>query len=306
MTDQPIQLPDLYPGFETRIIDASGQQIFTRIGGSGPALLLLHGYPQTHVCWHRIAAELALYFRVVAMDLRGYGHSAAPAGDSQHKVYSKRAMALDCVAVMDALGHKKFSVLSHDRGARVGYRLALDHAARLDKLVTLDIVPTSDAWDSMDHKGAMSKFHWSILAQPSPFPEKFIEAAPDIWHEHLLKSWSACGDLSVFGPDALQHYRESFRQPSRIHAMSEDYRAGYTIDYQLDLADLQAGRRIECPVLALWGQRRSVGVVSNPLETWRKWCDQVEGSPIDSGHFLAEENPTETLAAVLPFLRRSQ
>lgn len=303
MTDLPAQLPDLYPGFDTRIIDANGLQIFTRAGGSGPALLLLHGYPQTHVCWHKIAVELASHFSVVAMDLRGYGHSSAPAGDSRHTMYSKRAMALDCVAVMDAFGFEKFSVLSHDRGARVGYRLALDHVARLHKLVTLDIVPTSDAWDSMDYKGAMSKFHWSFLAQGAPFPEQLIEAAADVWHEHLLKSWAASGDLSVFSPDALEHYRQSYRQPSRIHAMSEDYRAGYTIDYQLDQADLQSGRRIECPVLVLWGQRRSVGVVTNPLETWRKWCDQVEGSAIDSGHFLAEENPTDTLAAVLQFLR---
>lgn len=302
MTDTA--LPDLYAGFDTRIFDVNAVQIFARVGGNGPPLLLLHGYPQTHVCWHKVAGELAQDYQVVAMDLRGYGQSSAPAGDTAHTVYSKRAMALDCAAVMDALGHDQFSVLSHDRGARVGYRLALDCPARVDKLVTLDIVPTSEAWDAMDHRGAMSKFHWTFLAQPHPMPEQIIGAAPDNWHEHLLKSWSATDDLSAFDPGALQHYRDCYRQPQRIHAMSEDYRAGYTVDYQLDREDLQAGRRITRPTLALWGQQRSVGVVSNTLETWRRWCDQVEGMPIESGHFLAEENPAATLAAIRPFLRK--
>ena len=297
------ELPDLYPGFGTEFIDANGVQIYARTGGSGPPLLLLHGYPQTHACWHLIAPELARYFSLVLIDLRGYGQSSAPRGDTEHRHYSKRVMAQDCVAVMRALNHQSFSVLSHDRGARVGYRLALDHPELVDQLVTLDIVPTSDAWDAMDVNGAMSKFHWSFLAQPVPMPETMIGAAADHWHEHLLASWTADQSLDVFDTRALQHYRASFRQPERIHAMSEDYRAGLTVDYQLDREDLAAGRKINCPTQVLWGERRSLGTVSNTLQTWRRWCDKVTGGPVSSGHFLAEENPQDTLKSVIEFLR---
>lgn len=297
-------LPELFPGLDSRTINVGEVDIFTRSGGSGPPLLLLHGYPQTHACWHKIAADLAKHFSLVLIDLRGYGQSSAPTGDPDHKMYSKRTMAHDCVAVMSALGHKGFSVLSHDRGARVGYRLALDHADRIENLIMLDIVPTSEAWDAMDYRGAMSKFHWTFLAQPRPLPEQIIEAAADTWHEFLLASWSAGGDLSVFDNEALQHYRVSYRQPARIHAMSEDYRAGFTVDNQLDQADLAAGRKISCPTLALWGQRRSLGTVSNTLQVWSKWCDQIDGKPIESGHFLAEENPADTVEEVLRFLQR--
>lgn len=297
-------LPELFPGFDSRKINVGEVDIFTRTGGTGPALLLLHGYPQTHACWHKVAARLAQHFSLVLMDLRGYGQSSAPPGDADHLVYSKRTMAKDCVAVMSELGHQQFSVLSHDRGARVGYRLALDHADRVEKLITLDIVPTSEAWDAMDYKGAMSKFHWTFLAQPYPLPEEIIQAAPDTWHEYLLRSWSAEDDLSPFDSNALQHYRESYRQPARIHAMSEDYRAGLTVDYQLDQADLAAGRKISCPTLALWGQRRSLGTVSNTVQIWEKWCEQIEGKAIESGHFLAEENATDTVEEVLRFLTK--
>ncbi len=296
-------LPELFPGFAATILNVGGVDIFTRTGGTGPALLLLHGYPQTHACWHKMASQLAQHFSLVLMDLRGYGQSSAPAGDADHLTYSKRAMAQDCAAVMSELGHKRFSVLSHDRGARVGYRLALDHAERIENLITLDIVPTSEAWDAMDYQGAMNKFHWTFLAQPHPLPEQIIEAATDTWHEYLLRNWSAHDDLSAFDPDALQHYRQSYRQPARIHAMSEDYRAGLTVDYRLDLADLAAGRKISCPTLALWGQRRSLGTVSNTLQVWKKWCDNVEGKPIESGHFLAEENALHTTDEVLRFLK---
>ncbi|OED44585.1 alpha/beta hydrolase [Chromatiales bacterium (ex Bugula neritina AB1)] len=297
------ELPDLFTGFESQLVSTVGADIFLRHGGNGAAVLLLHGYPQTHACWHRVAAELAQSHTVVAMDLRGYGRSSMPAGDADHLLYSKRAMAADCIEVMKALGHDQFSVVSHDRGARVGYRLALDHPNAVEKLVVLDIVPTSDAWLAMDHAGAMSKFHWTFLSQPAPMPEALIAADPDAWHEHLLKSWNASGGLSVFDETALEHYRRSYRRRECIHAMSEDYRAGVTIDFQLDLADQKAGRKISCPTLALWGQQRSLGTVSNTLPVWEKWCERVEGKPIQSGHFLAEENPKDTLSAILPFLQ---
>ncbi len=293
---------DLFPGFASQRISTTSAEIFLRTGGSGPPLLMLHGYPQTHVCWHRVAADLARHHTLVIMDLRGYGQSSAPISDVLHQSYSKRAMATDCIEVMRAMGYDRFSVLSHDRGARVGYRLALDHPDAVEKLVVLDIVPTSEAWVAMDHAGAMSKFHWTFLAQAAPLPETLISADPDSWHEYLLKSWNATGELTVFDPAALEHYRQSYRRPECIHAMSEDYRAGITIDFDLDIADRNDGRKIRCPTLALWGEKRSLGTVSNTLGVWRNWCETVTGGPVLSGHFLAEENPQETLTQVIPFL----
>jgi len=197
--------------------------------------------------------------------------------------------------VMRQLGHSRFSVVSHDRGARVGYRLALDHSQAILKLVT--------AWDAMDQGGAVSKFHWSFLAQPHPLPEQMIAAAPDVWHKYLLSSWNAEGDLACFNEHALAAYLVACAQPDCIHAMCEDYRAGLGIDVDLDRADQAAGRRITCPTLVLWGQRRSLGTVSNTLQVWQRWCEDVRGEPIQSGHFLAEENPHDTLRAVLAFLQ---
>lgn len=298
-------LPELFPGFETRTFTTSGAEIFARIGGSGPPLLLLHGYPQSHACWHKIAPGLAEAFTLVLPDLRGYGASSCPPPDQDHHVYAKRAMAQDMVEVMAALGFERFHLVGHDRGGRVAYRLALDHGERVERLAVLDIVPTAEVWSGFDAEDARGKFHWTFLAQAAPLPEAMIQASPVVWHEALLARWSASGGLSHFAPQALAHYRAFFTEPERIQAMCEDYRAGATIDRDLDEADRQAGRRIGCPTLAIWGGGRAIGTVSNasPLDIWRSWCPQVTGEALPCGHFLAEEAPDETLAALLRFLQ---
>lgn len=302
-------LKDMYPGFASHRFNTSGAEIFLRTGGSGPPLLLLHGYPQTHVCWHRLAPVLAKHFTLVIPDLRGYGNSSKPASklkptdSADHHLYSKRTMALDCVEVMQQLEHRHFMVAGHDRGARVAYRMALDHPHAITALAVFDIVTTWDAWMSLTQNAAMNKFHWTFLAQPAPFPEQMIAASADHWHERLLDSWSAAEGLSAFDPDALAHYRQSYRGRECIHAMCEDYRAGQTVDFVLDQQDRDAGNKIVCPTLALWGEKRSVGTVSNTLECWCQWCSKLEGQSIDSGHFLAEENPNDLLAHLIPFLQ---
>lgn len=298
-------LPDLFPGFETRTIETSGAEIFLRLGGSGPPLLLLHGYPQTHVCWHKVAGGLAAHYTLVIPDLRGYGASSCPETDPEHLTYSKRAMAADMVEVMSALGHERFRLVGHDRGGRVAYRLALDHGDRLERLAVLDIVPTLDVWQEHGPRDALGKFHWALLAQPAPLPETLIGADPDYWLEHLLKAWNGAGDLTPFDAGALEHYRTCFREPERIHTTCEDYRAGATCDPEMDAQDRAGGRRITCPTLAVWGQARDKGFVSKALDIWQDWCTDVRGGPIACGHFLAEERPQETLEALLPFLSES-
>ena len=294
-------LSDLYPAFASHWIDAPCGRVFARSRGKGPPLLLLHGFPQTHVMWHRIAPQLSERFAVIAMDLRGYGWSTAPrssAGDG----YSKRVMAEDAVAVMDSLGHAHFSIAGHDRGGRVAYRLALDHPGRVDKLAVLDIVPTFEMWSRMDAAQAMQTYHWLFLAQPEPLPEKLIGQAPIDYLEHTLASWTAAQTLAAFDPRALNHYRASFNEPARIHAACEDYRAGATLDHAHDEADQAAGRKIACPLLALWGDAGIPARKYQPLDLWREWAVHVQGQAIPGGHFLAEENPEATLAALLAFL----
>lgn len=294
---------DLFPGFEARTLSGDGVEIFCRIGGSGPPLLLLHGYPQTHAMWHPVAGELARHFTVVVADLRGYGHSSAPEGDETHANYSKRQMARDMVAVMHALGHERFSVAGHDRGGRVAYRLAFDHPDCVSRLAVLDILPTYDYWQNMDWRYAMAIYHWLFLAQPKPLPERLIAGAPDFYLEHTLASWTAAKDLSAFDPDALAEYRTSFRQEARQHAACEDYRAGATIDMQIDTRDRDAGRRIGCPLLVVYGAAGLAGKTATPLDTWSAWADDVCAAPVEAGHFMVEENPGETLRVLLSFLR---
>ena len=303
MAQHSQELPELFAGFETHRIKTSGAEIHVRTGGEGPPLLLVHGYPQTHVCWHKVAPALAKKFTLVMPDLRGYGDSSAPATDAAHETYSKRAMALDLVEVMKAMGHESFLLAGHDRGGRVSYRLALDHPHAVRRLVTLDIVPTFDAYLNWSPKDAVGKFHWPFLARPAPFPEQMIGRDPVHRLEYLLASWTAVGDLSAFAPEAMRHYRHHFAKPSMIHATCEDYRAGATCDFANDDADRQAGRKIACPMLAIWGQGRSVGGVgSATLDVWRQWASDVRGMPLASGHFLAEELPDETARVLAEFM----
>ena len=293
-------LPDLLPGFaERRVKTAAAVEIYLRTGGSGPPLLLLHGYPQTHVTWHKIAPELARHATLVMADLRGYGASSAPPGDAEHTTYSKRAMAQDCLALMRALGHERFAVAGHDRGGRVAYRLALDHPEAIEALIPVDIIPTGEAWRRANAEWALRAYHWPFLAQPHPLPETLIGKDPVYYLEHTLKSWARSRDLSPFSPGALEHYRAPMRDPARVHAMCEDYRAGASIDRALDNADTAAGRRIACPTLVLYASHYLPG---GPVDVWRTWCSELSGAAVDSGHFLAEENPQGTLAALIPFL----
>jgi haloacetate dehalogenase len=295
-------IADLFPGFAERRIRTDGAEIFLRTGGTGPPLLLLHGYPQTHVCWHKIAPELARHCTLVIADLRGYGASSAPPGDAEHNTYSKRAMAQDCLAVMRALGHERFMVAGHDRGGRVAYRLALDHPQAVSALIPIDIVTTADAWRGTRAERAIRAYHWAFLAQPHPLPETLIGHDPVYYLEHTLESWAGPHDLSPFSAEALAHYRALMEDPARVHAICEDYRAGATIDWRLDEADLAAGRKIACPTFVLWATEYLGRGGANPLDAWTTWCPDLAGAAVKSGHFLAEESPQDTLAALLPFL----
>jgi haloacetate dehalogenase len=242
--------------------------------------------------WNFVAPGLAEDFTVVAADLRGYGESSKPPTTSDHEPYSKRAMARDQVEVMRQLGFERFGVAGHDRGGRCAYRLALDHPERVERLVVLDIVPTGDMWHRVDMEFGLVDWHWFFLAQPAPFPEEVIGSNPEAYYFH--------GDRSRFDPEALEDYLSCVRDPETIHGMCEDYRAGATIDFQLDEAD-RGKRSIECPVLALWSGREELGRWFDVVDVWRLWADDVRGRPLDCGHFLAEEAPEETYEELRSF-----
>jgi haloacetate dehalogenase len=294
-------LADLLPGFESHHIAGEEGTIFARSGGSGPLLVLLHGFPQTHVMWHRLAPDLAKRFRVVAMDLRGYGWSAAPRSEGG-RLYAKREMARDVLRVVDQLGGVRFSLVGHDRGARVAYRLALDHPGRVEKLAILDIIPTLAMWEGMDARRAMQVYHWSFLAQPAPMPETLIRGAHQEWLDHTLASWTEDKTLKAFDARALAHYRAFFADPARIHATCEDYRAGATLDLAADHESRAKGETIACPVHVLWGEAGIPAGGASPLDAWKVFAPKVAGEAIAGGHFLPEENPAATLAALEPFL----
>lgn len=298
-------LADLFPGFGSEWIDTSSGRIFARVGGDGPPLLLLHGFPQTHVMWHRVAPRLAERFKLIVADLPGYGWSDMPESDDDHTPYTKRAMARQLIEAMEQLGHAQFALAGHDRGARVGYRLALDHPGRLSKLAVLDILPTLDYWARMDRAYALKIYHWGFLAQPAPLPETLIGGSPDFYLKHTLASWTKARDLSGFDRRALDHYLAPIGDPMRLHAMCEDYRAGAFADLAHDEADRAAGTMIAAPLLALWGDAGIAQSAATPLDTWKGWAKEVQGAPVDSGHFLAEEAPDETAEALVGFFAES-
>jgi haloacetate dehalogenase len=295
----------LFPGFGERRIATRDAEIFLRTGGSGPPLLLLHGFPQTHAMWHRLAPELSKHFSLVIADLRGYGFSSCPANDRGNRTYSKRAMAEDFFEAMAALGFQRFAVAGHDRGGRVAYRMALDSPQRVSSLTVLDIVPTFDMWQNMDAEFAMKTYHWLFLAQPHPLPEMLIEQAPIAFLDYTLASWAKSKDLSAFDEAALAEYRLHFATPEHVHAMCNDYRAGWSYDYKADEADRKTGRKIECPTMSIWGDEGFPREVEGTLEPWKSWCTNVRGNSIDSGHFVAEENPRATLELLIPFLKET-
>ncbi len=287
----------MFEGFESVRIDAPGASIHARHGGRGPALLLLHGYPQTHVMWAPVATRLAERYTVVCPDLRGYGDSGKPESGDDHAAYSKRAMAADMIEVMNALGHERFHLAGHDRGARVAHRLTLDHEARVRRLALLDIVPTYRMFRGTNEALARANFHWFFLLQRAPLPERMIGADPEFWLRTLLDRWAAPDHL--WDETAVAEYLRCFRDPGTIHATTEDYRAAAEIDLEHDEVDL--GRKIECPLLVLWGGKGRIGRLFDVLETWRERAVNVRGRAMPSGHFVAEEAPGETLEELLRF-----
>lgn len=273
--------------------------VFTRAGGSGPPLLCLHGYPQTHYAWRKVAPALAERFTVVVADLRGYGASDIVPSDATHEPYGKRAMARDMLAVMSAYGHERFFVAGHDRGGRVAYRMALDAPQRVAALAVLDIAPTLDTFTTMTYRGAHRAYHWFFLSQAEPLPERLIGADPDFYCRWTIRTWLERED--AIEPDALERYAAWFRSPGAVHAACEDYRAGFTCDLENDRSDRDAGRRITCPVLALWGSGPTTAKPISFLDAWRRWAPDVRGGPLPCGHFLMEEAPEETARQLIAF-----
>ena len=294
-------LADLFPGYASEWINTQSGRIFARVGGNGPPLLLLHGFSETHVMWHRVAPQLADRFTLIIADLPGYGWSDMPRSDKDHTPYTKRVMAQTMIEAMEQLGHVHFALAGHDRGGRVAYRLALDHPGRLSRLAVLDILPTYDYWTKMDWRYALKIYHWTFLAQPYPLPETLIGGNADFFLKQKMASQTKSKNLDAIDPRALEHYLAAFRDPSRVHAMCEDYRAGATADFEIDKADHEQDKKITIPMLALWGEVGIARAAGTPLDTWKTWASDVSGGPIDSGHFLTEENPDVTAKALREF-----
>ena len=296
MTDTP-----LFPGFvRQRIPTPDGQHIQTLVGGNGPPLLLLHGHPQTSAIWHKVAPALARQFTLVLADLRGYGESAKPAGDADHANYSKRTMAADMLAVMQHLGHSRFAVLAHDRGARVAHRLAADHSGAVRRMVLLDIAPTLAMYEQTSDAFARAYWHWFFLIQPAPLPERLMEADPAAYIRDVMGRRSA--GLAPFDARALAEYTRCLALPGAAHGICEDYRAAAGIDLVHDRADRDAGHRLGMPLLALWGEQGVVHRCFKPLAEWQRVAANVRGHALPCGHYIAEEAPDALLAAALPFL----
>ena len=288
----------MFEAFESKRVTTGGTEINVKVGGVGPPLLLLHGYPQTHVIWHKIAPKLAEKFTVVVTDLRGYGDSGKPASDAEHTPYSKRAMAADQIEVMSELGFKKFSVVGHDRGGRVAHRMVRDYPDRVGKIAVLDIAPTATMYGETDKAFATAYYHWFFLIQPNGLPEHMIGCDPEFYLSRKMAAWGKAN--GAITQEAFDEYLRCFSDPATIHATCEDYRASAGIDLQHDAVD--AGKKIANPLLALWGQDGFVAKNYDVLETWRAVASDVSGHSVSGGHFLPEEAPDETLQALLDFL----
>jgi haloacetate dehalogenase len=289
-------MAEFFPGFERRRVATSGAEINLVTGGSGPPLLLLHGYPQTHLMWRKIAPRLAAEFTLVIPDLRGYGDSSKPPSTPDHANYSKRALAQDQVETMAALGFERFRVAGHDRGARVTHRLLRDHPERIERAALLDIVPTLYRFETIDQKAATGSFHWFFLIQPAPFPERMIAAECELFLQKML---GLSGTPGAHEPEAYAEYLRCFRNPETIRATCDEYRAGATIDLAHDRAD--RGRKLAMPLLVLWGQRSGQGSGYDMLAVWREHAEDVRGQPIASGHFIPEEKPDDAYRALRDF-----
>src|SRR5262249_36433754 len=288
--------PSLFPGFQRDVLKTSATTINLVHGGKGRPLLLLHGWPQTHVTWHKIAPRFTQDFHVVVPDLRGYGDSGKPPERGNHEGYSKRAMAQDQVEIMQQLGFETFAVVGHDRGARVAHRMALDHPTRVTKLAVLDIVPTHKLYNTVTRDFATAYWHWFFLIQPAPLPETLLSTNSEFYGQRTFGR----GAHGVFTQEAVEAYLRAFRDLATIHAGCEDYRAAATIDLAHDDADI--GRKISCPVLALWAGKGPMDRLYNVLETWRERAANVTGKALPGGHFLPEEIPDETYLELKAFL----
>ncbi|PSF36029.1 alpha/beta hydrolase [Aphanothece hegewaldii CCALA 016] len=288
----------MFEHFTRHTLNVNGIPIHFVQGGTGFPLLLLHGYPQTHVMWHKIAPSLAQKFTVIAPDLRGYGDSYKPKDAPDHSNYSKRVVAADLVNLMALLGKKEFYLIGHDRGARVAHRLTLDYPKKVKKLGLLDIIPTYDVFHLADQELSTVYYHWFFLIQPYPFPETLIGSNPHYYLEHCLKSWGR--DFTAFTPEALAEYHRCFQDPMMIHGTCSDYRAAATIDLEHD--QLERDKKIECPLLILWGKQGFLEKKYNVLELWQQRAINVTGKAINCGHFLAEESPVDTEQAIYGFL----
>jgi haloacetate dehalogenase len=286
-----------FPGFEAIRLETSSATINGVMGGSGPPVLLLQGFPETHVEWHKVAPALAKKFTVVATDLRGYGDSSKPADGTNHQGYSKRSTAIDQVEVMKQLGFHRFAVVGHDRGGRVAHRMALDHPDAVSRLAVLDIVPTHKLYSAVTKEFATAYYHWFFLIQPAPLPETLLGNNADF----TLRNWSFRGLVpGVISEEVYAEYLRCFQDPSTLHAMCEDYRAAATIDLDHDKADL--GVKVECPLLTLWGAKGAMHPLYDVLATWRERASHVQGEALPAGHWIPEQAPNELLAELLPFL----
>ncbi len=301
----PTPSDPLFPGFAVAEVevhhDQGGTTLHAVTGGEGPPVLLLHGFPQTHAMWAGVAADLARDHAVVVPDLRGYGDSGRPDAGEDHAGYSFRAMAADVAALMAALGHDRYPVVGHDRGARVTHRLALDAPDAVERAAVLDVLPTAHVFGHVDQRLATAYYHWFFYLQPAPLPENLIAGDPLGYLHSLLGAWG--GGLDAHSPAQLAEYERCFADPATRHAMLEDYRAAASIDLAHDAADAAAGRRVGCPLLVLWGSRSVVGTGGDDvLAVWRERADDVRGEPVDAGHFVVDERPSETVELLRGFL----
>ncbi|MCP1117205.1 alpha/beta fold hydrolase [Robbsia andropogonis] len=289
--------PPFFPSWQRIDAEAGGVHFAGARGGDGPPLLLIHGYPQTHIAWRKVAPELAEHYTVIVPDLPGYG-SSRPSDMSPR--WTKRRAGDALAALMTHLGHERFAVVGHDRGARVGYRLALDHPTRISAYASLAVLPTADAMAAMDYRAAARAFHWFFLAQEADLPERLLAAAPDAFIDQALDRMTDGRD--IIEPAALDAYRAAFRDPLVRHAICEDYRAAMNEDLALDLGDLKAGRKMPCPVLVLWPEADHPSKQRTPIDTWLRWADNVSGKATSGGHLQPEDAPGEVLESLLPFL----
>ncbi|WP_158945152.1 alpha/beta fold hydrolase [Granulicella sp. S190] len=286
--------------FESSQIEINGNSIFFRRYGKGPAILMVHGFPRTSLMWRHLAPKVATDHTVICVDLRAYGQSGIPASTEDHFPYSKRAMATELVGVMDKLGFHKFTVVGHDRGGRVSYRLALDHPDRVDRLAVFDVIPILEAWDRTDARFARTYWPWIMLSQLNPLPESYLLGAPKAVFENPFGQGS-------FGPDILEQYVMSYRDSARVHGICEEYRAAATIDVEHDRADKEAQKQILCPMLHLWAEGGPLdslyGNDGGPLGIWRQWAPHAQGQAMRGGHFFPEENPEDTASLLREFLK---